>query len=99
MSPLSALPVSAAASIVSRKPPGATTLNAFSTPSARVTRSRIACLRERPRRSRCVMRPIEVRKSVVAPISTTPVQSQPRATASFSSSRRSTVLPTPRRPE
>ena len=45
------------------------------------------------------MRLIEVRKSVVAPISTTPVQSQPRPAASFSNSSSSTVLPTPRRPE
>ena len=35
MSPLSALPVIAAASMFSWKPPGAVTLNAFSTPSAR----------------------------------------------------------------
>ena len=99
MSPLSAVPVIAPTSMLSWKPPGAVTLNAFSTPSACATRSRIACLRERPRSSRCVMRLIEVRKSVVAPISTTPVQSQPRLTASFSNSSSSTVLPTPRRPE
>ncbi len=40
MSPLSALPVIAETSMFSLKPPGVVTLNAFSTPSAWLSRRR-----------------------------------------------------------
>src|SRR6266702_123362 len=74
-------------------------LNAFTTPSARSTRSLIRCLRLISRKRRAAMRARVTRKSGCEPTSCTSVVAQPASLASTSNSINSTVLPTPRSPE
>lgn len=98
-SPESAIPEAASTSSFNCTAPGTATLNAFTTPSARSTRSLIRCLRLISRNSRAAIRANVTRKSGCEPTSCTSVVAQPASLASTSNSISNTVLPTPRNPE
>jgi hypothetical protein len=91
-------PPPAATSSFSWTPPGATTLHAFTTPRARSTRSRMRCFLLISRNSLDAIWAKVARKSGEDPTSTTSVVAHPASAASRSSSIKSTVFPTPRRP-